>query len=76
MYEVKYYWADGCSGPSGTEPAPHGQRFDSLLEATAAVEAVVPEIDDQTWSGDDGDIIAYHESSDDGCGGFSIRQCG
>ncbi len=30
-------------------------------------------LEDARWSGTDGDIEAYHESDEEGCGGWAIR---
>lgn len=82
-YSVTYYAPDGSAG--GVSVGPHqedaGERLAedvTLDEARTIIERRLAghiDPDDARWGGlsEHGDIEAYHESADEGCGGYAIR---
>lgn len=79
-YEAIRYAADGHAGEASVwEGYTDGEVVErGTLEAVrTAVAQCLPEgrpsMDRLRWSGADGDVEAYHESDDEGCGGWVIR---
>ncbi|HEY8343332.1 MAG TPA: hypothetical protein VIK75_10140 [Calditerricola sp.] len=72
LYEVRYYAPDG-----------HGTPADDTVITVGTLEECRREIRDMIgayyddpgckWDGLDGDVEAYHESAEEGCGGYAIR---
>jgi hypothetical protein len=73
-YEIAYYPPDGHGTPVDKPPAIDGQRFATVAEARVAIREHLRGKDYGLWSGTDDDIEAWHESNEDGCGGFAIRK--
>jgi len=69
VFEVGYYWPDGCGGPEADKPAPHGKVFETLEKARAAIHASCGNHGGFSLNGEE----HWNESEEDGCGGFFIH---
>lgn len=78
LYEAVRYAADGCAG----EVNPVGDSDNEVIctgtleECRDAISQRVGQMDDRRWDGGDNDVEAYHESDEEGCGGYAIRKIG
>ena len=73
-YLVTYYGADGSGGTVANPPSLSGETFVGLRSARAAIKAALGGQTYGRWPGEaaDGDVEAWHESRDEGCGGYAI----
>lgn len=73
-FQAYRYAADGHAGGEGDgEVIATG----TLEECRAAIaERINGDLADMRWHGSDGDVDAYHESDEEGCGGYAIRLVG
>jgi len=76
IYEAYRYAADGHAGELGDGEIVETGTLD---ECRAAVSVALESVGwrggfaSQRWDGDDDDVEAYHESDEEGCGGWAIR---
>lgn len=70
-YDLIRYAADGHAGEQGDGDV---VATGTLEECRAAVADLVDgPVQAMRWGGTDDDVEAYHESMDEGCGGWAIR---
>lgn len=75
-YEAVRYAADGHTG----EIIPNGDSDGEVIwsgdldDCRSAISRRVGDMDSRRWDGGDDDIEAYHDSDEEGCGGYSIRR--
>lgn len=75
-YEVHRYPADGTSleGHDYGQDA-HVHTADTLGDAREWIaDRIDLALDDARWPGERGDVEAYHQSGEYGCGGYAIRR--
>lgn len=78
MYEAVRYAADGHSG----EINPTGDSDNEVIctgtleECRDAISQRIGQMDGRRWDGGDNDVEAYHDSDEEGCGGYAIRKMG
>jgi len=84
-YRISYYGPDGTGGslPDEAYPAIHGQECRTLAIARAYIRDAVGGRMFGRWNGEPEDddpgslwetVEAWHESRDEGCGGYAIEQ--
>ena len=75
-YEAVRYAADGHQG----EVVPYGDSDNEVIwsgdleECRNAIAKRIGQMDSRRWDGGNDDIEAYHDSEDEGCGGYAIRR--
>jgi hypothetical protein len=75
-YQAVRYAADGCAG----EQVPYGDSDNEVIctgdleDCRTAISQRVGQMDKRCWSGGDDDLEAYHDSDEEGCGGYAIRR--
>lgn len=72
MYRIEYYWPLGGDGVDEARPLLNGKEFETVESARGAIQAETGG-DFGQWEDDDGNEC-WHESSNDGCGGWCIVQ--
>lgn len=71
VYEAYRYAADGHAGEEGDGRIIATGTLEDCREAVA--QMIGGTMDAMRWGGSDDDVEAYHESDDEGCGGYAIR---
>jgi hypothetical protein len=75
-YEAYRYAADGHGG----ENVPGGDSDGEVIccgdleDCRNAVDRRIGQMDKRRWSGTNDDVEAYHDSDEEGCGGYAIRR--
>jgi hypothetical protein len=78
VYEAYRYAADGHAGeldPADPEMSDGAVLVRGTLEECrrAVARRIATSLETARWRGLDGDVEAYHESDQEGCGGWAIR---
>lgn len=76
MYKISYYGPDGCGGSVANPPEIHGKAFETIDDAREAIREALGGKTFGKWSGlsEHDDVEAWHESGDEGCGGYAISE--